>query len=149
MILRGSKVISEISATPEKTAILGKNIKELAIKNHLLENTQEITKKWYQELLYKLCKKYIRFMWPIARFINRLPRGRTINWMLLIADYRGAYELPEKILKEWAILDTFDMLSPAYDQPQRLIEVRDWFKQAGLRDVEINYCRYNSLRGRK
>ena len=109
---------------------------------------RHLTKRINHELLYKMCKIYICFMWPIARLINRLPRGRTINWMLLIADYRGAYELPEKILKEWAILDTFDMLSPAYDQPQRLVEVRDWFKQAGLRDVEIDY-KYNSLRGRK
>jgi ubiquinone/menaquinone biosynthesis C-methylase UbiE/uncharacterized protein YbaR (Trm112 family) len=109
---------------------------------------RHLTKRMNHELLYKLCKNYICFMWPIARFINRLPQGRKINGMLLIADYRGEYKLSEKILKEWAILDTFDMLSPAHDHPQRLESVEDWFKQAGLKDVEIDYKR-SSLRGRK
>jgi len=39
---------------------------------------------------------------------------RTLNWMLLIADYRGILDLSEEQLKEWAILDTFDVLSPMY-----------------------------------
>ena len=34
--------------------------------------------------------------------------------MLLIADYRGILDLSEEQLKEWAILDTFDVLSPMY-----------------------------------
>jgi len=67
--------------------------------------------------------------------------------MLLVADYRGVYDLPEDILREWAILDTFDLLSPAYGQPQTLKTVREWFKEAGLCDVEANYG-YNGIEGR-
>ena len=41
--------------------------------------------------------------------------------------------------KEWSILDTFDMYSPEYDKPQTLKEVQRWFKEAGLKDVEVIY----------
>jgi hypothetical protein len=29
-------------------------------------------------------------------------------------------------MKEWCLLDTFDKLSPAYDNPQSLAEVTGW-----------------------
>jgi hypothetical protein len=40
-------------------------------------------------------------------------------------------------LKEWAILDTFDMLAPAYDHPQSVPTLSSWFHEAGLADVEV------------
>jgi hypothetical protein len=40
-------------------------------------------------------------------------------------------------LKEWAILDTFDMLAPAYDQPKSAETLRHWFAHAGLTQIEI------------
>ena len=35
-----------------------------------------------------------------------------------VANYEGMYGLDDRQLREWAVLDTFDMLSPQYDQPQ-------------------------------
>jgi len=34
-------------------------------------------------------------------------------------------------LKEWVVLDTFDMLSPEYDNPQRIGMVAKMFERAG------------------
>ena len=34
--------------------------------------------------------------------------------------------------KEWAILDTFDMLSPQYDKPQKMEDVKRWMVESGL-----------------
>ncbi len=97
-------------------------------------------KKVNKQLLYNICKKYVNFMWPIVTRINRLPKGNMINrFFFLIADYRGIYDLSEEILKEWAILDTFDSLTPAYTQAQRLETVKNWFDQAGLIYSEISY----------
>ncbi len=70
-----------------------------------------VTHRMNPIVLYELCKRYVEFMWPLARYL-RAAFGTGINWRLLIADYTGKYNLPEPILKEWAILDTFDMLSP-------------------------------------
>jgi SAM-dependent methyltransferase len=107
-----------------------------------------ITRKISPEKLYRLCKGYIEFMWPIARIINKIPyRGRRLNWILLICDYRGYYPLSEEILKEWAILDTFDMLAPAYDFPQTIETVQRWFKKTNLINVDIQYG-YNGIEGR-
>ncbi len=40
-------------------------------------------------------------------------------------------------LKQWAVLDTFDMLAPAHDHPQSVETLRRWFAEAGFSDVEV------------
>lgn len=106
-----------------------------------------ITRRLPAETLYKLCEKYINVMWPVARWVNKLPKGRHINRALLIADYRGVYPLSQEMLKEWAILDTFDNLSPVYDSPQSLKTVKSWFQEARLENIEVHYG-YNGIEGR-
>lgn len=107
-----------------------------------------LTKRVRPEALYALCRTWVTVLWPLARLLARIPRfGRSLNWGLLIADYGTRYPLPGPILKEWAILDTFDMLSPAFDQPQDLDTVREWFGNAGLENWEVAYG-YNGIEGR-
>jgi SAM-dependent methyltransferase len=114
------------------------------------------TKYWVRPLtrrmpagaLYRITAAYVSFMWPIVRIIDRIPRyGAKIVSQLLVADYRGVFPLPEHLLREWAILDTFDMLSPAYDDPQTLQVVREWFSEAGFTDTEVKYG-YNGIEGK-
>lgn len=45
--------------------------------------------------------------------------------------------LPPELNKKWAILDTFDMYSPAYDLPQSLGTVQSWFEQAGFENIVV------------
>ena len=107
-----------------------------------------ITRRMKPDKLYRWCKQYIEFMWPLARLINRIPRlGRSLNLALLIADYRGVYDLSDEMLKEWAILDTFDKLAPAYDDPQTLETMQNWFQQANLVDIQVCYG-HNGIEGR-
>ncbi|MCA9729842.1 MAG: class I SAM-dependent methyltransferase, partial [Candidatus Eisenbacteria bacterium] len=114
-----------------------------------------VTKYWVRPLtrkmdparLYRLTPRHVRLMWPLAKWIHRLPYGRIINWQLLIADYRGTYDLREETLKEWAVLDTFDMLSPRYDFPQTIETVTRWCKDAGLGAIEVAFG-YNGIEGR-
>ena len=98
--------------------------------------------------LYRLVRAYIIIMWPLARVLGRIPKvGKKINWFLLVADYHGVYELSDSMLREWAILDTFDMLGPRYDSPQRLQAVRAWFDGGGFAQVEVHRG-YNGIEGR-
>jgi hypothetical protein len=53
----------------------------------------------------------------------------------MIADYSNV-GVPEAVLREWAYLNTFDMLAPRYDLPQTGRSVRSWLDQAGL-DGEV------------
>ena len=86
-------------------------------------------------------------MWPIARLINKIPYiGPSLNWKLLIADYRGKFDLSEENLRDWAILNTFDMLSPKYEYPQFPKTIHDWFRNTDLRDVDIQ-CDNENIEG--
>jgi SAM-dependent methyltransferase len=107
-----------------------------------------VTKRLPHKFLYSLCASYVRLMWPLARIIHRIPRiGPGINWRLLIPDYMASYSLSDEILREWAILDCFDMLSPTYDRPQKIETVTKWFTEAGCRDIEVSYG-YNGIEAR-
>jgi len=106
-----------------------------------------LTRKIKPENLYRIVSAYVRLMWPVCRIINKLPFGRWINVALLVADYRGVYDLNEKTLLEWAILDSFDKVSPRYDYPQTKESISKWFEDAGLTDIETGYG-YNGVYGR-
>lgn len=101
------------------------------------------------EKLYRLIKGYIDFIWPLARLIRKIPKyGPAINWKILVADY--SRELPgasESTLKEWAYLDTMDMLSPMYDYPQTKATFKRWHQEAKLKEIEVEYG-YNGIEGR-
>jgi SAM-dependent methyltransferase len=107
-----------------------------------------ITAKIPPAKLYNLCRGYINFIWPLTKLIAKIPKlGRHLNWMLLVADYHGILNLSENSLKEWAILDTFDMLSPAYDFPQNLTTVNKWLSEMPLKNIECAYG-YNGVEAR-
>lgn len=98
-----------------------------------------LTRGMAPEKLYARCKAWIDLMWPLARIIRKIPKvGEAINWRLLIADY--ANQMPDAddaTLKEWAYLDTFDMLSPAFDIPQTPATYQRWHEEAGLQDIHV------------
>jgi hypothetical protein len=43
--------------------------------------------------------------------------------------------LPYQQLKDLCVLDTFDMFSPEYDQPQKISTVAEWFKKYNMKDI--------------
>ncbi len=101
------------------------------------------------ERLYALVTQWVDFMWPVASVIRRLPKGHSINWRLLVADY-SFLGLTGATLKEWAYLDTFDMLAPRFDRPVRAGTFRRWAETAGLVDIEVEYSAHGVvLRARK
>ncbi|MSP59295.1 MAG: SAM-dependent methyltransferase [Myxococcales bacterium] len=55
-----------------------------------------------------------------------------------LKDYRGVYAgLTAAQEVELSVLDTFDALSPAFDQPQYVRTMQRWCREAGLVDVEV------------
>ena len=106
-----------------------------------------MTKKMNPEKLYNITTAYTKLMWPLAKFFHMFPYGKQINWSLFIPDYIAKLDIPEGILKEWAILDCFDMLSPAYDNPQTIGTLRRWFAESNMMATEVHYG-YNGIEGR-
>jgi 2-polyprenyl-3-methyl-5-hydroxy-6-metoxy-1,4-benzoquinol methylase/uncharacterized protein YbaR (Trm112 family) len=108
---------------------------------------RRLTRNMEPTRLYGLTRRWLDFIWPISRLISRIPRiGPTINWRLLVPDYSRS-GLQESMLKEWAYLDAFDMLSPRYDSPQTLKTLLSWFEEAGMTGIEVRYG-YNGIEGR-
>jgi 2-polyprenyl-3-methyl-5-hydroxy-6-metoxy-1,4-benzoquinol methylase/uncharacterized protein YbaR (Trm112 family) len=105
-----------------------------------------LTKNIEPTRLYKLTGKWVDFMWPVSQLIRKIPYiGPTINWQLLIPDY-SREGLQGDILKEWASLDAFDMLSPRYDSPQTIKTLLSWYQEAGMTDISV-HDGYNGIEG--
>ncbi len=110
---------------------------------------RKITKRMNPDKLYKWTVSYINFIWPLTRLIRKIPKlGKKINWRLMVADYSELLpNADDKTLKEWAILDSYDMVSPAYDFPETLKSFKKWHAEEGLVDIDVHYG-YNGVEGR-
>lgn len=118
------------------------------LKGYLLTKywVRPLTRRLSNETLYRLCETWVSLLWPLCKLSYRLTGRRSLSWFLLVADYRGVYPLSEEKLKEWSILDTFDMLAPEYDYPQSIRSVTGWFEKAGLVNLDVKYG-YNGIQG--
>lgn len=66
-----------------------------------------------------------------------------------IVEYSGL-GLGKTLNEKWALLDSFDMYSPAHDHPQSIGTVERWFKEAGFIDINLCYGANGIVaRGRK
>jgi hypothetical protein len=98
--------------------------------------------------LYSLIERATSVLFPVSEFLSRV-LGRFGARLLPIAYYPSLGLSPE-VNRRWAVLDTFDMYSPAHDHPQTIKTVRDWFDSAGFVDVTVRYGPNGIIaRGRK
>jgi uncharacterized protein YbaR (Trm112 family)/ubiquinone/menaquinone biosynthesis C-methylase UbiE len=97
-----------------------------------------ITKRMSAERLFPLVSRMVDVLWPVSLALGRVPGiGRKLRHALPIANYEGLLPLKPSQLKEWAVLDTFDMLAPAHDHPQTVETLRKWFDEAHLAEAEV------------
>lgn len=96
-----------------------------------------ITKRMNKQRLYRLIELFTPPLVPLAAFIRRIA-GRAGARLLPIVQY-AHLGLPPALNSQWAILDTFDMYSPAHDHPQSLATVRAWFEAAGFIEIDVRY----------
>jgi hypothetical protein len=81
--------------------------------------------------LFENVQKWVPILLPISIFVGRIPFfGRKLRYLIPIVNYDGIFPLTKDQIREWAILDTFDMLSPAYDKPQSAKTLYSWLKEA-------------------
>jgi SAM-dependent methyltransferase len=107
-----------------------------------------ITRKMQAEKLYKFCQGHVGRMWGISKIVNKIPYvGRGLGGLVMVPNYHGIYGLPDAMLKEWATLDLFDALSPAYTYQQSIPTVKQWFASVNMTDVEVHRG-YNGIEGR-
>jgi len=96
------------------------------------------TKRMPAERLFSLVFRMVDLLWPVSLALGRTPGiGRKLRHALPIANYEGLLPLTPRQLKEWAVLDTFDMLAPAHDHPQSAATLRAWLDEARLAEIEV------------
>lgn len=96
-----------------------------------------ITKRMNDRKLYSLVERVTRAVFPLSVLLYRY-FGRLGIRLLPIVHYPWL-GLPTEVAKQWAILDTFDMYSPAHDHPQSIKTIRRWYQAAGFVNVEVEY----------
>jgi uncharacterized protein YbaR (Trm112 family) len=97
-----------------------------------------LTRRMPAEQLFSLVSRMVNGLWPVSLALGRAPTvGRKLRHALPIANYEGLLPLDSRQLKEWAVLDTFDMLAPAHDHPQTVKTVTRWFEESRLAEAEV------------
>ena len=106
-----------------------------------------LTKRMDRERLFRLVKRLGPPLLPVSSMIGRVPKiGRRLRYLVPVVNYEGVHPLSREQLRDWSILDTFDMLSPAYDRPRSPETLRRWLAESGMTEVEV--LRTGHLTGR-
>jgi SAM-dependent methyltransferase len=96
-----------------------------------------ITTKMSMQFLYRLLQKSVPPLVPISKILRKL-FGRAGARLVPIVEF-SHLGLDPSLNVDWAILDTFDMYSPAHDHPQSIGTVQSWFEAAGFEDIDVWY----------
>lgn len=98
-----------------------------------------ITRRMPPATLFKILQSAVPVLLPMSQLLGSVPGiGVCLKRIIPVANYTGVYPLDAQQLKEWALLDTFDMLAPKYDHPQPTAgRLRRWLEAAGLANVEV------------
>ena len=108
--------------------------------------TRWTAKYWYRPLTKRMPRDTLRRLveWYVPRWIpidNRLQQVRVLRYVVPAIvpcwNYTGMLPLSDEQIRDWAILDTFDALSPAYDSPQTVETLQSWFEEAGLSSIRV------------
>ncbi len=125
-------------------------------KLHAKYMYRPLTKRMSHETLHRLVEKNVDWMIACSRFFSKAGVGKIFNRFIPLCDIEGTLpaNIPYAQLRELCILDTFDMFSPEYDNPQKINTVSNWFKKYGITDTwsgKINYenCVASVVKGKK
>jgi SAM-dependent methyltransferase len=136
MVARGGKLCADFYEATWKHRLLPR---------HYL---RPVTTRIDKTRLFDLCKKWVPRLLSVSQRLGRMPGiGRLLVRAMPVADYTGLYPLDPQQLREWALLDTFDWLSPAYDQPQRRETVARWIEAGGFTRVDVVKAGFMIVRG--
>lgn len=109
-----------------------------------------VTRRMSHGKLLGFLERHVGKMLKTSQLLGRIPlAGVALKRIIPVADYTGRYPLDNRQLLEWALLDTFDMLAPEYDNPQAAGTIERWFRESGLEEIEILHAGHLVGRGRK
>jgi SAM-dependent methyltransferase len=99
-----------------------------------------LTKRLPRDLMRRIIEWYVPRWIPIDNFLQKVPVLRSVIPAIIPCwNYTGSLSLPPEQIRILAMLDTFDALTPTYDQPQTIEAVRSWFEECGLQCVNVRF----------
>lgn len=124
-------------------------------KVHAKYLLRPLTRRMSHERLLKLIQRNAGWMIGASRAANRVGL-HALTRFLPVCDIRDTMPegLTKEQLREWVVLDTFDMFSPEYDNPQRVEAVARMFERGGAEVmfagfIESGGAQAAVVRGRK
>lgn len=124
-----------------------KTIKGALNPRHFL---RPITKRMSQDTLFSFLQKTVPTMLHLSDLLGSTPGiGKLLKRVVPVANHFDGIGLSPLQKQEWALLDTFDWLSPQYDQPQSAKSAAAWMNEAGLVDVEVLQVSHLVARAKK
>lgn len=97
---------------------------------------RRITTRLPSEVVTQFVEKAMPVAFPVTDVLFRLPKlGKLFRFAIPVANYVDETALTREQRYQWAVLDTVDMLTPRYDNPQTEADLRRAFTQAGFTDV--------------
>ncbi len=97
------------------------------------------TKRLRHDRLLQVVQPMVKVLLPFSILLGRFSVFgiSKLKYLIPVVNYEGIYPLSKQQLYEWSVLDTFDMLAPAFDQPQRAETLLEWMREAGLDHIEV------------
>jgi SAM-dependent methyltransferase len=97
-----------------------------------------LTRRVPADRLFPIVERMVHMLFPLSLTLGRVPAvGGKLRHALPIVNYEGRLPLSRAQLEQWAVLDTFDMLAPRYDQPQTPATLESWFRRGGFDRIEV------------
>ena len=101
-------------------------------KLHAKYLLRPLSRRMSHDRLLRLIDRNADWLIGASRLLDRIGL-HALTRFLPVCDIRNTIPagLSRQELREWVVLDTFDMFSPEYDNPQRLADVAAMFHRAG------------------
>lgn len=98
---------------------------------------RRLTKRFNKKILLSCIKFLSPILFPVTEILFRVPvLNRVFKFIIPYANYVEMSNLSIRQRYEWAILDTFDMLSPAYDNPMTETSVRKSLEKMSMNHIQ-------------
>jgi 2-polyprenyl-3-methyl-5-hydroxy-6-metoxy-1,4-benzoquinol methylase len=109
-----------------------------------------ITKRISKIKLFTFLEKAVPYLFEISELLNKTPFiGQYLKRIVPVANWSSTLPLTKIQLKDWALLDTFDWLSPDFDNPQSKNTLIKWMTDADFKNVEVLKAGHLVARGVK
>jgi ubiquinone/menaquinone biosynthesis C-methylase UbiE len=111
-----------------------------------------ITKRLPPQLLLKYLDATSKVWFPVTSWLFSLPKpwSRLFRFIIPIANYVEFEYLSKTDALSESILDTFDMLSPAYDRPIKKSTILKWVRDSGFKVTQLPHKpKFGTMRFKK